>query len=60
MHQRARTDLRGGRGETRVPTATFGCAAAELQSRATFRFVLEPARPAEPRCVRQHRIEDRL
>ena len=24
MHQRARTDLRGGRGETRVPTATFG------------------------------------
>ena len=24
MHQRARTDLRGGRGETRVPTATHG------------------------------------
>jgi hypothetical protein len=24
MHQRARTDLGGGRGETRVPTATHG------------------------------------
>ena len=24
MHQRARTDLCGGRGETYVPTATFG------------------------------------
>ena len=42
MHQRARTDLRGGRGETRVPTATHGN--ADLGERQAVCLALNEAR----------------
>ena len=46
MHQRARTELCGGRGATRVPTATQNALATFNSDRASFNIDAIPNRTA--------------